>query len=456
MKNINDSQQAGALLEAYDHKIVDDPRDADVIMVNTCGFIDDAKRESIDRILNMAQLKETDSKKKLIVSGCLSQRYVNELTEEMPEVDCFVGVNEYENLPQILEEMASGHRISMARNYDKGPLRHMERKLPENPYVMHIKIAEGCNNGCAYCIIPKIRGPFRSMPMEDVVKEAESLAKAGCKELVLIAQDLTYYGKDLYGDFVLHKLLKKLCRIDGIEWIRLMYCYQERITPELIKVMAEEEKICKFIDIPLQHASDPILKSMRRKTTKAEIQETIDSLRRAIPDIHIRTTLIVGYPGETEEDFEEIYDFVERNKFDRLGVFKYSREEGTIAAKLDDQIDEDVKESRLDAIMNLQMGISLEKNLKKIGRSFQVIVDEVEGVSESVTSKEKSESESNTADKGSKSKNLSYVGRTEFDALEIDNTVIFTSSNNQVYKPGDMVNVKIVDAFDYDLVGEEI
>lgn len=430
MKNINDSQQAGALLEAYHHKIVDDPRDADVIMVNTCGFIDDAKRESIDRILTMAQLKENDSKKKLIVSGCLSQRYVAELTEEMPEVDCFVGVNEYENLPQILEEVYGGKRLSIARSYDKGPLKHMERKLPENPYVMHIKIAEGCNNGCAYCIIPKIRGPFRSMPMEDVVKEAENLAKSGCKELVLIAQDLTYYGKDLYGEFALPKLLKKLCRVNGIRWIRLMYCYQERITPELINVMAEEEKICHYIDIPLQHASDPVLKSMRRKTTKREIQSTIDSLRKNIPDIHIRTTLIVGYPGETERDFKELYEFVEQNRFDRLGVFKYSQEEGTIAANLDNQIDEDVKERRLDAIMSLQMGISLEKNREKIGKVLPVIIDEIEG-------------------------DGSYIGRTEYDTLEIDNSVIFTSNKDKEYKPGDFVNVKIVDAFDYDLVGKE-
>ncbi len=455
MKNINDSQQAGALLEAYNHQIVDDPMEADVIMVNTCGFIDDAKRESIDRILNMAQLKENDNRKKLIVSGCLSQRYVTELTEEMPEVDCFVGVNEYERLPQILEEIYSGNRVSVARSYDKGPLKYMDRKLPENPYVMHIKIAEGCNNGCAYCIIPKIRGSFRSMPMEDVVKEAEKLAKAGCKELILIAQDLTYYGKDLYGDFVLPKLLKKICRIDGIRWIRMMYCYQERITPELIRVMAEEEKICKYIDIPLQHASDSVLKSMRRKTTKADIQETIDALRARIPDIHIRTTLIVGYPGETEKDFDELYDFVEKNRFDRLGVFKYSREDGTVAATMENQIAEDVKERRLDAIMNLQMGISLENNREKIGLSIPVIIDEVEHNFTAEGVDLISGTDAKSYDKYRDSGHISYIGRTEYDAPEIDNSVIFTSVKDKVYKAGDIVNVKIVDAFDYDLVGEE-
>lgn len=429
MKNLNDSQQAGALLESYGHKIIDNPIDADVIIVNTCGFIDDAKRESIDRILSMANIKEVDKKKKLVVSGCLSQRYVEELTKEMPEVDCFVGVNEYENLPQILERVYQGEKIAIARAYDHGPLKSFERKLPDNPYFMHLKIAEGCNNGCAYCIIPKIRGPFRSLPMEDVIKEAEHLAEAGCKELVLIAQDLTYYGKDIYGDFVLPKLLRKLCKIDGIQWIRLMYCYQERITDELIDVIANEDKICKYIDIPLQHSSDSVLKNMRRRTTQAEIQQTIDKLRNSIPEIHIRTTLIVGFPGETDEDFDNLYDFVERNKFERLGVFKYSREEGTSAAKMSNQVDEDVKEERLDSIMSLQMGISLEKNKEKIGSVMPVIIDEIE--------------------------EDSYVGRTQFDAFEIDNSVIFKARENNSYNIGDIVNVRIIDAYDYDLVGEE-
>lgn len=429
MKNLNDSQQAGALLESYGHKIIDNPIDADVIIVNTCGFIDDAKRESIDRILSMANIKEVDKKKKLVVSGCLSQRYVEELTKEMPEVDCFVGVNEYENLPQILERVYQGEKIAIARAYDHGPLKSFERKLPDNPYVTHLKIAEGCNNGCAYCIIPKIRGPFRSLPMEDVIKEAEHLAEAGCKELVLIAQDLTYYGKDIYGDFVLSKLLRKLCKIDGIQWIRLMYCYQERITDELIDVIANEDKICKYIDIPLQHSSDSVLKNMRRRTTQAEIQQTIDKLRNSIPEIHIRTTLIVGFPGETDEDFDNLYDFVERNKFERLGVFKYSREEGTSAAKMSNQVDEDVKEERLDSIMSLQMGISLEKNKEKISSVIPVIIDEIE--------------------------EDSYVGRTQFDAFEIDNSVIFKARENNFYNIGDIVNVRIIDAYDYDLVGEE-
>ena len=429
MKNVNDSQQAGALLESFGHKIIDNPSDADIIIVNTCGFIDDAKRESIDRILSMASIKDTNKNTKLVVSGCLSQRYVEELTEEMPEVDCFVGVNEYEKLPQILERVYDGERISIARSYDHGPLKYFERKLPENPYSMHIKIAEGCNNGCAYCIIPKIRGPFRSLPIDDILKDAEKLAAAGCKELVLIAQDLTYYGKDLYGDFVLPELLRKLCKVEGIKWIRLMYCYQERITDELIDVIASEEKICKYIDIPLQHSSDKVLNLMRRRTTQAEIQATIDKLRERIPDIHIRTTLIVGFPGETEEDFNNLYDFVESNKFERLGVFKYSREEGTAAAKMSDQVDEEIKEDRLDAIMNLQMGISLQSNKEKIGRIMPVIIDEIE--------------------------EDGYVGRTQYDAFEIDNSVIFTTKENNSHKVGDIVDVRIIDAYDYDLVGEE-
>ena len=430
MKNVNDSQQAGALLESFGHKIIDNPSDADIIIVNTCGFIDDAKRESIDRILSMASIKDTNKKTKLVVSGCLSQRYVEELTEEMPEVDCFVGVNEYENLPQILERVYDGERISIARSYDHGPLKHFERKLPDNPYSMHIKIAEGCNNGCAYCIIPKIRGPFRSLPIEDILEEAKKLADAGCKELVLIAQDLTYYGKDLYGDFVLPDLLRQLCKVEGIKWIRLMYCYQERITDELIDVLASEEKICKYIDIPLQHSSDKVLKLMSRRTTQADIQNTIDKLREKIPDIHIRTTLIVGFPGENDEDFDNLYDFVELNKFERLGVFKYSREEGTAAAKMPEQVDEELKEERLDAIMNLQMGISLESNKAKIGRIMPVIIDEIE--------------------------EDGYVGRTQYDAFEIDNSVIFPAKENKAYKIGDIVNVRIIDAYDYDLVGEEV
>ena len=430
MKNINDSQQAGAILESFGHKIIDNPSDADIIIVNTCGFIDDAKRESIDRILSMARIKDTNKKTKLVVSGCLSQRYVEELTEEMPEVDCFVGVNEYEKLPQILERVYDGERISIARSYDHGPLKYFERKLPDNPYSMHIKIAEGCNNGCAYCIIPKIRGPFRSLPIEDILKEAQKLADAGCKELVLIAQDLTYYGRDLYGDFVLPDLLRQLCKVEGIKWIRLMYCYQERITDELIDVLASEEKICKYIDIPLQHSSDKVLKLMRRRTTQAEIQATIDKLREKIPDIHIRTTLIVGFPGENDEDFDNLYDFVELNKFERLGVFKYSREEGTAAAKMPEQVDEELKEERLDAIMNLQMGISLQSNKAKIGRIMPVIIDEIE--------------------------EDGYVGRTQYDAFEIDNSVIFSAKENKAYKIGDIVNVRIIDAYDYDLVGEEV
>lgn len=430
MKNINDSQQAGAILESFGHKIIDNPSDADIIIVNTCGFIDDAKRESIDRILSMARIKDTNKKRKLVVSGCLSQRYVEELTEEMPEVDCFVGVNEYEKLPQILERVYDGERISIARSYDHGPLKYFERKLPDNPYSMHIKIAEGCNNGCAYCIIPKIRGPFRSLPIEDILKEAQKLADAGCKELVLIAQDLTYYGRDLYGDFVLPDLLRQLCKVEGIKWIRLMYCYQERITDELIDVLASEEKICKYIDIPLQHSSDKVLKLMRRRTTQAEIQATIDKLREKIPDIHIRTTLIVGFPGENDEDFDNLYDFVELNKFERLGVFKYSREEGTAAAKMPEQVDEELKEERLDAIMNLQMGISLQSNKAKIGRIMPVIIDEIE--------------------------EDGYVGRTQYDAFEIDNSVIFSAKENKAYKIGDIVNVRIIDAYDYDLVGEEV
>ncbi|MBF1174076.1 MAG: 30S ribosomal protein S12 methylthiotransferase RimO [[Eubacterium] sulci] len=424
-KNFNDSEFAAGILEENGYEIIDSPEDADIIMVNTCGFINDAKKESIEHIFEMNERRKDGGK--LVVSGCLSQRYSEELSKEIPEADCIIGVNQYNKLPEILSDIDNNHVA--ANSCDLDYLEKTVRKLSDNPYTATLKIAEGCNNTCTYCIIPMIRGKFRSKKMEDIITEAKELANAGCKELILIAQDVTYYGKDLYGKFVLPELLRKLCKIDGIEWIRLMYCYDERITDELIQVMAEEDKICKYIDIPLQHASDNILRSMRRQTTRKSIKDTLAKLKAAMPDIHVRTTLIVGFPGETEDDYDQLLELVESERFSRLGVFTYSQEENTVAAEMDNQIDEDIKQTRFDGVMRRQMLISSELNQEKIGKVFDVIVDRMD-------------------------EDGSFIGRTRFDAPEIDNSVIFTSKNE--LQPGDIVKVKINDAFDYDIIGEEL
>lgn len=426
-KNFNDSEMAAGLLEHAGHQMVRSPQEAELIIVNTCGFINDAKTESIERIFQMAEYKKEDTI--LAVSGCLSQRYENELFDEMPEVDLFLGVNDYERLPEILEGFQKGKREKYLSDYSREFLETPFRKLEENPYTATIKISEGCNNVCAYCVIPHIRGHYRSRKEEDILQEARQLAECGCKELILIAQDVTAYGMDLYGGFVLPRLLKKLCSIEGLRWIRLMYCYEDRITDELIKVMAEEEKICNYLDIPLQHCSDNILSAMNRRSTNSSIRDTIKRLRKAMPDIHIRTTFITGFPGETEEDFEELLDFTEEIKFERLGVFTYSQEEGTPAAEMENQIDEEVKAVRQDAIMRMQLDISLENNRAKVGQQMEVLVEE-------------------------RDTDGSYIGRTRYDAPEIDGSVIFTSSRQ--LNPGDLVNVEITDAFDYDLSGKEV
>ena len=425
-KNFNDTEVAkGSLCGENDFTLAASPEDADIIMVNTCGFINDAKKESIDKIFEMSAYKHAG--KKLVVSGCLSERYSKELFDEMPEVDCFIGVNEYEQLPEIFRN------LDMRKNLVGGcigdTLPRMQRKLDDNPFTSTLKIAEGCDNFCASCVIPSIRGGFRSKRMEDVLVEAEELAAAGCKELILIAQDVTNYGIDLYGAYKLPELLRQLCRIEGIVWIRLMYCYEDRITDELIAIMATEPKICHYIDIPIQHAADTVLTAMNRRSTGASIRTTIRKLREAIPDMHIRTTLIVGFPGETEDDFEALLDFVETMRFERLGVFAYSREEGTPAGEMENQIDEAVKEARLDAIMRRQLEISLAVNEAKIGKTFTVLVEERDA-------------------------DGSYIGRTAYDAPEIDDSVLFTSK--RALKAGDFVQVQINDAFDYDLIGVEV
>ena len=432
-KNFNDTQTAKGIMTKAGFEVTEDADLADVIIVNTCGFINDAKKESISRIFELAEYKRDG--KKLLVCGCLSERYSEELFEEMPEVDGFLGVNEYERLPEILSSIEFSKDADSPARYNwvcgQAPdtLKTLPRLLNEESYTATLKISEGCNNRCAYCVIPSIRGPFRSKPKEEVIREAKWLSDNGCRELILIAQDVTLYGTDLYGRLALPELLRELCRIDKLEWIRLMYCYEDRITDELIEVIRTEPKICNYIDIPIQHASDRVLKAMRRRSTGESIKNTIKKLKAAIPDIHIRTTLITGFPGESEEDFDILLDFVEEMKFARLGVFAYSQEENTPAGEMKDQSPDEIKQQRLDTIMRRQLDISLEMNREKIGKILEVLVEE-------------------------RDEDGSYVGRTRYDAPEIDNSVIFTSDRD--LSPGNIVKVLIQDAFDYDLTGMEV
>jgi ribosomal protein S12 methylthiotransferase len=423
-KNMNDTEHACGLLEAAGNLLVESPQEADVVIVNTCGFINDAKRESIDRIFELTAIKKPNGI--MVVTGCLSMRYGEDLFESMEEVDIFLGVNDYQHLPQILADYKKGHRKKYLNPQPDDFLSYNTRKLQPGFYSATLRIAEGCDNHCTYCVIPEIRGHFRSRARAEILEEALWLSQNGCKELMLIAQDVTLYGQDIYGTIKLPDLLRDLCKIDGIEWIRLMYCYEDRISPDLITVMAEEEKICKYIDLPIQHLSDPVLKAMKRRSTELSIVQTIENLRQKIPNIHIRTTLITGFPGETQEDHDILLEGVRRLKFERLGVFAYSQEENTPAGERQDQIPEQEKNDRLDQIMRAQLEVSLESNRKKIGTSLKVLVEVQE-------------------------EDGSYYGRTEYDAPEIDNGVLFTS--NVKLQPGDFAQVTITDAFDYDLVG---
>lgn len=420
-KNFNDTRKVQKLLEEADHVIADNPEKAEGIMINTCGFIEDAKIESIDRIFEMASLKPDI----LIVSGCLSQRYSRQLLQEMPEVDIFLGVNNYNEINHILENHKKGLRKSYVNGKPKD-ICTLEQSISPQEFSATVKISEGCDNACAYCIIPSIRGRYRSRPMDEIEKEVRLLVKKGIKEIILIGQDVTAYGMDIYGDFLLHELVDRLCNIEELIWLRLMYCYEDRITDKFIETIAKQEKVCKYIDIPIQHSSPSILKAMRRRGGRDSMEHTIKSLREAVKDIVIRTTLIVGFPGETEEDFQNLLDFVEKTEFDRLGVFTYSAEEGTYAASMDNQIDEKTKKNRQETIMRRQMEISLKKNKKLIGKEIEAVVEEKDG--------------------------QDYLGRSRQDAPEIDNGMVFKSS--VLLKPGDIVKVKITDAFDYDLTGE--
>ena len=429
-KNLVDSEVMLGLLASKGYQIVDDETQADVIVVNTCSFIHDAKEESIQTILEMAEYKTTGKLKALIVTGCLAQRYQQEIMDEIPEVDAVLGTTAYDNIIEVVEDALAGKPQVKLADTDALPLVDTKRLVTTGGHYAYLKIAEGCDKHCTYCIIPKLRGNFRSVPMERLVAEAESLADQGVKELILVAQETTLYGKDIYGEKSLHKLLKRLCEIDGIYWIRVLYCYPEEIYDELIQVMKEEEKICNYLDLPIQHASDAILKRMGRRTSKQQLIDLVEKLRREIPDITLRTTLITGFPGETEEHHEELMEFVDQMEFDRLGVFTYSAEEDTPAATMPDQVPEEVKEDRQAEIMELQQDIVFEQAENMVGREVLVMI------------------EGKVADENA------YVGRTYKDAPNVDG-FIFINTEEELMS-GDFAMARVTGALEYDLIGELI
>ena len=429
-KNLVDSEVMLGLLDGKGYRIVDDEEQADVIVVNTCCFIHDAKEESIETILEMAEYKETGRLKALIVTGCLAQRYQQEILKEIPEVDAVLGTTSYDRIVQTVEEALDGRGGVKLGEPDALPLPEGRRLVTTGGHYAYLKIAEGCDKHCTYCIIPKIRGNYRSVPMERLIKEAQELAEQGVKELILVAQETTLYGMDLYGKKSIARLLKELCRIQGIRWIRLLYCYPEEVDDELIRVMKEEKKICNYLDLPVQHASNEILKRMGRRTSKEQIKEIIAKLRAEIEDITIRTTLITGCPGETKEQHEELMEFADEMEFDRLGVFPYSPEEDTPAADMPDQVPEEVKEERRAELMELQQEIAFEKAEEMTGREVLVMI------------------EGKVADEDA------YVGRTYRDAPNVDG-LIFVQTEEELVT-GDFARVKVTGAVEYDLIGELI
>lgn len=426
-KNLVDSEMMMGLLRDKGYEFIDDENLADVVVINTCGFIDSAKEESINTILNMAELKKSNLKA-LVVTGCLAQRYKDEILNEIPEIDAIVGTTAFDTICEVVDDVLAKKSHNEFRDINELCRVDSKRIITTGGYYSYLKIAEGCDKHCTYCSIPMIKGKYRSTPMEDLIKEAEYLADNGVRELILVAQETTVYGTDIYGENKLPELLKKLCRISGIEWIRLLYCYPEEITDELIQTIKTEKKILHYIDIPIQHSSDRILKLMGRKTTRRDLVDVISKIRREIPDMCIRTTLITGFPGETTEDHEDVLDFIDEIEFDRLGVFTYSREEGTAASLMDNQIDDDTKLDRQEEIMALQQEISLDKSSRLVGRTMEVII------------------EGKAADEDV------YVGRTYMDAPNVDGFV-FINTNNELMS-GDFANVRITKALEYDLIGE--
>ena len=427
-KNLVDTEVMLGLLASRGYEMTDDETEADIIVINTCCFIHDAKEESIQNILEMAEYKKEGKVRALIVTGCLAERYRQEILDEIPEVDEVLGTTAYDRILDAVDAALAGEHSVMLADIDALPLPDTKRLVTTGGHFAYLKIAEGCDKHCTYCIIPKIRGNYRSVPMERLIREAEELAAQGVKELILVAQETTLYGKDLYGEKSLHRLVRELCRISGLRWIRILYCYPEEITDELIQVMKEEKKVCHYLDLPIQHASDAVLKRMGRRTSKQELVEIIGKLRREIPDICLRTTLITGFPGETEEQHEELIEFVDEMEFDRLGVFAYSPEEGTPAEKMPDQIDEEVKEERQDELMELQQEIAFENAERMVGREVLVMI------------------EGKVADENA------YVGRTYRDAPNVDG-LIFINTDEELLS-GDFARVKVTGALDYDLIGE--
>lgn len=427
-KNLVDSEVMLGLLDSRGYQIVDDETIADVIVVNTCCFIHDAKEESIQTILEMAEYKKTGRLKALVVTGCLAQRYQQEIIDEIPEVDAVLGTASYDKIAEAIDEALDGHTEMYLEDIDRLPQVSSKRLVTTGGHYAYLKIAEGCDKHCTYCIIPKVRGNYRSVPMEQLLKEAKELAEGGVKEMILVAQETTVYGQDIYGEKSLHRLLRELCKIDGIQWIRLLYCYPEEIDANLIRVMKEEPKICHYLDLPIQHASDAILKKMGRRTSKAQLVDTIRTLREEIPDITLRTTLITGFPGETEEQHQELVAFVDEMEFDRLGVFTYSPEENTPAAEMPDQIPEEVKEDRQAELMELQQEIAFDLAEDMIDREVLVMI------------------EGKVADENA------YVGRTYRDAPNVDG-LIFINTDEELMS-GDFAKVKVTGAMEYDLIGE--
>lgn len=427
-KNLVDSEVMLGMLSEKGYYFTDDEALADAVVVNTCCFINDAKEESINTILEMAELKKSGKIRALIVTGCLAQRYRDEIQEEIPEVDAIIGTTAIMSIAETLEAVLNGAPENHMEALDKAPVGGKKRIVTTGGYYAYLKIAEGCNKHCTYCVIPKVRGNYRSIPMEDLLKEARELAEGGVKELILVAQETTLYGIDLYGEKTLPKLLKELCRIDELEWIRILYCYPEEITEELIRVVREENKICNYLDIPVQSGCDAILKRMGRRTDTSQIKSMIEKLRQEIPDICIRTTLITGFPGETEEDHEATMAFMNEMEFDRLGVFTYSAEEDTPAAEMPEQVDEEIKEQRQSEIMELQQEIAFEAAGQMVGRRVKAMI------------------EGKVADEDA------YVARTYKDAPGVDG-YLFINTDRQLLS-GDFVDVIVTGSNEYDIIGE--
>ena len=428
-KNLVDSEMMLGTLVKNDYLQTGSIMDADIAIVNTCGFIEAAKEESINEILELAQYKERGNLKYLIVTGCLAQRYSDELLSEIPEIDIVLGTTSFDMILEKIEELKGGIRSSLITDIDKHIAEEIPRSLLTDTFSAYIKIAEGCDNHCTYCIIPKLRGKYRSRRQEDILKEARQLAKNGVKELIVIAQDTTKYGLDIYGKKAISDLMRELNEIEGLKWIRILYSYPEDVDAEFVKAVKECEKVLPYFDMPVQHANDAILKLMNRKTSKQQIKENIDRIRKEIPEASIRTSIIVGFPTETQEQFDELCEFVKEVKFDRLGVFAYSREEDTPAAILEGQIDEDIKQERKNRLMEIQQGISYEKNKTFVESTLEVMIDE-------------------------KVEDGLYEGRSYRDMMEIDGLVFVKTQED--LKKGQFVNVKITEALEYDLTGELI